>query len=113
MMPLYASLAGLAIWTAQFSAIYGVTAVACARGYGDATLFGAGLIPLAIVAATLIALALNGLVLVRARAQSRALSAETAAPADRFLAQLTSLIGGLSLAAIAWNGLPALIVPVC
>ena len=113
MMPLYATLAGLFIWTAQFSAIYGVTAVACARGYGDARLLGAGLIPAVVVLATLIALALNGLVLVRARAQSGALSAGSAAPADLFLARLTYLISGLSLAAIAWNGLPALIVPVC
>ncbi len=113
MMPLYASLAGLLIWSAQFTVIYGVTAIACARGYEEATVFGAGLVPSAVVAATLIALALDGLVLVHARSRSLALASEQAAPADPFLAHLTYLISGLSLVAIAWNGLPALIVPVC
>jgi len=113
MTPLYASLAGLVIWTAQFTVIYGVTAVACARGYGEKTLFGAGLISLAVIAATLIALAMNGVVLVRAIYQTRDLSAASAVPADQFLAHLTTLISGLCIAAIAWNGLPALIIPVC
>jgi len=113
MMPLYAALAGLLIWTAQFTAIYGVTAIACARGHGVATVFGVGLVPSAVITATLIALALDGLVLFRARSRSLALVSEQTAPADPFLAHLTYLISGLSLVAIAWNGLPALIVPVC
>jgi len=113
MMALYAALSGLVIWTAQFAAIYGVTAIACARGYGDQTVLGLQVVPLVVVLATLVALALNGLVLVRARSRSRALAVDGGAPSDVFLARLTYLVSALSLAAIAWNGLPALVLEVC
>jgi hypothetical protein len=109
---LLAMMSGLIIWTAQFTAIYGITAVACARGYGQSTLFGVGIVPLAIAAATSVAFAICGLVLVRALGERRR-RRDDPHPTDRFLQDATILISGLSLVAIAWQGLPALCVPSC
>jgi len=109
---LLAMMSGLIIWTAQFTAIYGITAIACARGHGQATYFGIGIVPLAIAVATLLAFAACGLVLVwslRARRRGHT----DPHPTDRFLQDATILISGLSLVAIAWQGLPALLVPSC
>ena len=105
-------LSGLFTWTAQFTLIYGVTAIACARGYAESSVLGFGIVPFAILATTAAALALTGLVLVRALAARG--RAEGGIPStDRFLNHLTILIGILSLVTIAWHGIPALIVPPC
>lgn len=103
---------GLIAWAAQFTVIYGVAAVACARGYAGESLFGIGLVPLTILAATVIALAATGLVVMKA-ARDRKRMDERVHPTDRFLNTTTLLVGGLSLVTILWHGLPALIVPAC
>ena len=107
---LFLAMSGLIAWAAQFTLIYGVAAVACARGYGGAS--GPGLVRLAIVAATLLALGATGLVLARALRERRRMGDDTH-PTDRFLADTTLLVSGLSLVAILWQGFPALIVPAC
>lgn len=104
---------GLMAWVIQFTVIYGVTAFACARGYADLRLLGFGLVPAVIVAATLVALAVTAVVLTGALARRPRLVAETAHANDRFLNYTTILISGLSLVAIAWTGLPSLILPAC
>ena len=38
---------------------------------------------------------------------------EQGPPADLFMSQAGALIGGLSLIAILWQGLPAFILPAC
>jgi hypothetical protein len=109
---LFAMLAGLIAWAVQFALVYGIAAVACARGLADASVLGLGIVPAAVAGVTLMALAATGLVLAQALAAARRGSRE-APPTDRFLNRSTLLIGGLSLVAIAWTGLPALIVPAC
>lgn len=112
MRRLFAAAAGLVAWAAQFTIIYGVTAVVCGRGYGHVSFLGVGLVPLTIVVATVLALAATGLVLARAFKEQRGMDDRTH-PTDRFLVSATVLISGLSLVTIAWQGLPALLVPAC
>jgi len=112
MARLFATMVGFYAWTAQFMVVYGVTALACARGFADASLLGLSVVPLIIAAATALALAVTGVSLGAAFARRRRTAAEAPA-ADRFLIHLALVIGGLSLVAIAWTGLPALLVPAC
>jgi hypothetical protein len=103
---------GLLIWAAQFTIVYGVTAVACARGYGDRDLVGMPVVPLAIALATIVGLVSVGFIVLGAWRRQRRLRAD-AVSIDRFLASSTFLIGVVSLIAIAWTGLPALVLPGC
>ena len=111
MLLLAGAAAGMIAWAAQFTLIYGATAIACARGYGEARLLGIRLIPLMIVGVTLAALAVTGFVLARALTARRAI--EPADATGRFLNMATILISGLALVSILWQGRPALIVPPC
>ncbi len=103
---------GLIAWAAQFTVIYGVAAVACARGYGGVVLLGIGLVPFTVLAATVLALAATGLAMAVAARDRRGMDERTD-PTDRFLNTTALLVGGLSLVTILWHGLPALIVPAC
>ncbi|MDQ3774676.1 MAG: hypothetical protein M3461_10060 [Pseudomonadota bacterium] len=97
--------AGLLIWGADFLFIYVFAALACARGFDDAILFGIGVVPLAVGVATAIASAMTGAVLI-----SAVRGAEQGPSTSRFLQRLTLGLAVLALVAIAWNGLPALLV---
>jgi hypothetical protein len=110
MTRLLGAVSGMIAWAAQFTVIYGVTSIACERGYGDASWFG--IVPLTIIVTTLLALSSTGFVLLRAVRERRHGGAE-ADPTDRFLNETTLVVSGLSLVAILWQGLPALIVPAC
>ena len=111
-MRLFAAVAGLVAWAVQFTVIYGATAVLCARGYGDASLLGIRIVPLTVAVATALALAATGLVFAHARADKRRTAPQTD-PMDRFLTSTTLPVSGFSLVAIAWQVLPALLVPSC
>ncbi len=112
MARLFAMTAGLLAWAAQFTVIYAVTAVICARGYGGESLAGFGIVPLTIVIATLLALGATALLLVLALRERRRLADDADANAQ-FVNYLTLIIAGFSLVAIVWQGLPGLIVPAC
>ncbi|MDQ4135958.1 MAG: hypothetical protein M3158_07240 [Pseudomonadota bacterium] len=101
---------GFVFWTAQFTVIYAVTAVACARGWWRISLLGLDLVRAGIAVATLLALAATALVFWRAFARGRNADEEASA---RFVETVTLWVCGLSLVAIAYNGLPALILPAC
>ena len=111
-LKLFLPVSGLLAWAAQFTLIYGFTALACARGFADADALGLSIVPVTIILVTVVAFAVTGVVLVRALGERRRMS-DGALPSDRFLNYTTILIGGLSLVTIAWHGLPALIVPAC
>jgi hypothetical protein len=103
---------GLWIWAAQFTFIYGFTALACARGFADGGIVGFNIVRFAIVVVTLAALALTAAILVQALVGSRTIGPDDG-PSERFIKSSAVWIAGLSLLAIAWSGLPALIVPIC
>jgi uncharacterized membrane protein YbhN (UPF0104 family) len=110
MIQLLAAMGGMIAWAVQFTIIYGVTSLVCARGYRDT--WWLEIVPLTIVVTTLVALAATAAVLVRAL-EARRLMDERANSTDRFLIDTTLVVSGLSIVIIAWHGLPALIVPVC
>jgi hypothetical protein len=102
---------GLVFWAAQFTIIYGITAVACARGWWEIPLLGLDLVRVSVAAATLLALAATAVVLWRAsRARGRGPDEE---PSERFVKSVTIWVCALALVAIVYNGLPALILPAC
>jgi hypothetical protein len=106
---LLAMLAGLLAWGVQFTVVYMAASIVCAKGDGGLSPLGFGLASFSIMAATLLCLAVTALVLYRALARRG--RDETAA--ELFMRQVTALIAGISLFAIAWTGLPALVVPSC
>lgn len=110
MARLFWMMSGLIVWAAQFTIIYAVTSVACARGWYRFSLLGLDLVRVSIAAATLLALAATALVFWRALSDERSAQDE---PSERFIETLTLWICGLSLVAIAYNGVPALILPAC
>ncbi len=109
---LFTVTSGLIAWAAQFTVIYGIAAIACARGYADISFVGIGLVPFTILVATVLALAATALVMAFAARERRRMDERTD-PANRFLNTTALLVGGLSLVTILWHGLPALVVPAC
>jgi hypothetical protein len=101
---------GFVFWAAQFTIIYGITGVACARGWYHVSFLGLDVVRGSIAVATLFALAATTLVFWRARAREQSAGNE---PAEYFVETVTLWVCGLSLVAIAYNGLPALILPAC
>ncbi len=98
---------GFLVWAAHFAMIYGLTALACARGFNDAKLLGLEVVPLGVGAATLAALLMVVWVImscIRWRGPRR----EDAL--TRFLRYTTILIGGFAILAIVWDGLPAILI---
>ncbi|MGD9762357.1 MAG: hypothetical protein AB7V27_01395 [Candidatus Binatia bacterium] len=99
--------AGLVIWFAHLTAVYAWTAVACARQLGATTIDGIGLVPSVIGMLTVLALAATAAITIAALRRPRG------ADPDRFFDRLTALTGGLSLVAIGWTALPAILAPGC
>jgi hypothetical protein len=107
-----AMLAPLAVWGAQFAFAYAFAALACARGLAGQKLLGAGIVPVAVIAATVLALAAVAALLLRARRQHRRTDEEGHA-AEGFLTASTIGFGAFSAAAIVWTAIPMLFVPPC
>ncbi len=106
--------AGLIIWATRFLFVYAFVALACARGFAEGAIAGIGIVPVAIVVATVAALAANGWVIIRGAVRARSGAAE----ADQhdsalFIGYVAAAVAALSIIAIVWETLPALVVPVC
>lgn len=105
---------GLLIWGAHFGLVYTFNALACARDFVGLEVFGIGIVPLTVVGTTIIALVATLLVLVLAFWQKGpAAASRDDRPVNDFMRYTTITIAGLSLVAIAWNGLPAFLIPPC
>jgi hypothetical protein len=105
---------GLLVWAAQFTTVYVFNALACARGFAERQVLGIGIVPFVVGAASLLAFAATLAVLLAAlwrRGPAQASLDER--PVDGFLRYTTVAIAALSLVAIAWNALPAFVVPPC
>ena len=87
--------AGVIVWALHFGALYGFTALACARGF-------AGAVPWVAGAAS--ALALAALLLILARSRPRR---------DEFESWLAFSIAALALAAIVFQTVPVYLVRPC
>jgi hypothetical protein len=87
--------AGVAIWALHFTALYGITTLACARGMP-------GVVPWAIGGATAVAAALALGVVARSFPRR----------AD-FIHWMAATVAALALIAIVWEALPALWLSAC
>ncbi len=106
--------AGLIIWAGHFAVVYGVHAVACARGLHERAILGFGAVPFVVVAATALALLGSLIVLTIAFRDMRTLRGrDDATDSQRFLAYTSATIASFSILAIVWVALPAAIVPPC
>ena len=104
------TLSGLSIWAGHFLFAYGLTGLICARpAWAEAQLFGAPLLPLAIILGTLFALAAIAAVLMAALAHREPVKVRL----GPFLRALTLGVAALALVGIAWNGLPVLFMAAC
>ena len=83
------------VWALHFTALYGVTAVACARGVS-------ALIPGAIVIATVVAMAAM-LAIVKLAHRAR----------DHFIRWISRSLAGLGVLAIVFEAVTVLLVPAC
>ena len=86
---------GAIVWAAHFAAIYGITALACARGV-------AGVVPWAIGIASIVAV---GLLFFLLWISFKDIGA--------FPNWLSAAVAGLALLAIVWEAVAVLLVPVC
>lgn len=86
---------GVIIWAAHFAAIYGLTALACARNAPQ-------LVLPAVAVPTFAAAALLVVVLWRGIARRKA-----------FESWMSATVAAFSLLAVAWEAIPVLMVPPC
>jgi hypothetical protein len=112
--PLLFAVAGLAIWASHFGAIYAINALACARGAGDANLWGFPAVPAAVTVTTLVAIAALIALAIAVRSGRHPEFPEGAAPrTERFLNQISLTVAGIATLGVVWDALPAYIVPSC
>ena len=81
---------GVIVWALHFTAIYGFTALACARGFGASA-------PLVVGAATLVAAAAAIFIIIRNFS-------------SEFSRWVSAAVAGAALVAILWEGLSAFMV---
>lgn len=98
---------GLLIWAADFLFTYIFQAVACARGFAQASIAGLSVVPLASGTASVLALAATGALFMSAR---RRMKRGTVVAVSSFLDWLALTLAGLAIVAIVWLGLPALVL---
>jgi hypothetical protein len=85
--------AGALVWAVHFAAIYGFTALACARGFGHAVPWVLGFAGAAAAAALVIVM--------------------RAADTDEFAGWTAAAIAAAALLAVAWESAAGLLVPAC
>jgi len=106
-----AVLFGPLVWSLHLLVLYGTHASVCAAAKGAAGTTGAVLPALA--AATVVALALTAAPLASPRRFARLLHDRLTGKESRFLLSLMRWLAGLSLIAVAGNGIVLVIVPAC
>jgi hypothetical protein len=98
---------GLLIWMADFLFVYVFAALACARRFAHAEVFGVGIVPFATVIATAVAGLATAVVMWSA---ARRLQEGSTDGHSRFIFFVTAAAGGLGLIALLWVAIPALVL---
>lgn len=98
--------AGLLIWAADFLFIYVFAALACARGYADASVLGFGIVPFASAISSIAAFAASGAVALAAQRYRR----RNARDHDQFRRGLAFIVAVLSLIAVAMTAVPGMLI---
>ena len=86
---------GVIVWAVHFAVIYGVTAIACARG-------GARLVPWVIGAATLVGVVLTAAIVLRSYPRR-----------DDFAHWLAAALAGIAMLAMVWEAIAAFVARSC
>ena len=100
----------LLVWMADFGFVYVFAAVACARGFADAHVFGLPLVPMSTTLASLAAAAVTVWLFRRGYRAHRAVAMDEH---DRFIAFVTLATSGLALIALVMLILPPLMIRAC
>jgi hypothetical protein len=103
--------AGLLVWAADFLFVYVFAALACARGFADATVLGIGVVPFASASATIVAGAVSLAIIACGRREIRPAAVESAN--GGFLVGLAAIAALVALIAIVFTGLPGLLLGTC
>jgi hypothetical protein len=111
MARLFWMMSGFVFWAAQFTLIYGITSVACARGWYRISFFGLDLVQVSIAGATLLAVAATAFAFGRAYVAAKDRADDQAS--EHFIQTVTLWVCGLAFVAIIYNAVPALILPAC
>ena len=105
-------LGGLLIWAAYFGFVYVFNALACARSFHRLHLLGFNVVPLTVLfCAAIAATGVLALIFIALRAPDHVEDSRNSS--TDFLRYLAVAVALLSLLAIGWIGLPAIIVPPC
>jgi hypothetical protein len=94
---------GPIVWFVHFLTIYSLTALACQRSFATARWLGMEVVPLSTGIATLAALAVLSVLILRALPSLH----------TDFADAMTVAAGSLAALAIAWETLPVYMVPTC
>jgi hypothetical protein len=103
-------LGGLLVWIADFVFVYVFVAVACARGFADVSWFGAPIVTMMTLLASVIAGAATVLVVRCGYRLQRDVATDEQ---SRFIGFVTLASSGIALIALVLLVLPALVVSAC
>ena len=106
-------LLGLLVWGAHFATVYGTAAVACELGLNRGSGLPTSVTVIATGAATLVALAVLGVALLRAWRGSPRFAEEHEERTHRFLRATSVWVAALAALAVIWQWLPVLLSPHC
>ncbi len=105
---------GFLVWFMHFVFVYGFSGLACARGFDAATLYGIGIVPLVVAAATVAAIAAVLFILAALIAgKAPGIRHENIASLRDFWRIVAGGGALLSLVAIVWDALPVLFFSAC
>lgn len=104
---------GLIIWAVRFLAIYPFTALACARGWSQASLAGIGMVPLVMSLSAIVAVLGCAAILLRALARMGDRSSDEIAQNARFVHVVAASVAALAILAMIWETLPVLFISTC
>lgn len=112
--PILGAVAGMVVWAVHFGAVYGVNAVACARGFAGRAVLGLPLVPLLVLGASALALGAVAVVGVRAwRRLHAGLSGEDGEYEPQFTVWMSAAVALLAALAIVWEAVPVLMLRPC
>lgn len=103
-------LGGLLVWMADFVFVYVFAAVACARGFADASLLGLPVVAFATLLSSLIAGAITVLIVRRGYRLHRAVEMDEH---TRFIGFVTFAGGALALVALVLLVMPVMVMSAC
>jgi hypothetical protein len=106
-------LGGFLVWAAHLTFLYGFHALVCARPNSGTEAADIS-VPMVAGAATVIALGADVVILLTAvRGRGPGIGGEPDPALRRFWRYGTALVAGFSMIAVAWSGLPVLVIRSC